>query len=156
MLPKILIRLGTLLGFILVCHSATAQVRQAWLTRYTEPGEDYVNALVVDSAGNVYVTGQSSGGDYATIKYDANGGQVWLARYNGPGSGGDHAKALAVNSGGNVYVTGASYSANGDGDYATVKYDVNGNQLWVAGTTGLAMVKTSPTRSRWTVKGMCM
>jgi len=132
MLPKILIRLGTLIGFILVCHSATAQVRQAWLARYAEPGDDYVNALVVDSAGNVYVTGQSSGGDYATIKYDANGGQVWLARYNGPGSGGDHAKALAVDRGGNVYVTGASYSANGGGDYATVKYDANGNQIWVA------------------------
>ena len=69
MLPKILIRLGTLFRLILVCHSASAQVRQAWLARYTEPGEDYVNALVVDSAGNVYVTGQSSGGDYATIKY---------------------------------------------------------------------------------------
>ena len=116
-----LIRALTILGLFLACGSASAQVRQAWLARYGGPGDDYVYALAVESAGNVYVTGQTSGNDYGTIKYDGNGGQVWLALYDGPGSGGDSAKALAVDSGGNVYVTGRSFgSLSVDNDYLTI------------------------------------
>lgn len=116
-----LVRALTILGLFLACGSASAQVRQAWLARYGGPGDDYVYALAVDGAGNVYVTGQTSGNDYGTIKYDGNGGQVWLALYDGPGSGGDSAKALAVDSGGNVYVTGRSFgSLSVDNDYLTI------------------------------------
>lgn len=48
---------------------------QLWLTRYNGPGNyaDIPNALILDSVGNVYITGQSNGGssvyDYCTIKY---------------------------------------------------------------------------------------
>ena len=87
-----------------------------WVARYNGPGNDFdrAYALAVDAAGNVYLTGESSGGfsalgDYATIKYDTNGNQLWVARYNGPGSfPSDRAYALAVDAGGNVYVTGTS------------------------------------------------
>lgn len=50
-----------------------------WLTEYNGPpgdGGDYANALALDTAGNVYITGRSFGGwsplgmdDYLTIKY---------------------------------------------------------------------------------------
>jgi hypothetical protein len=64
----------------------------------------------VDGSGNVYVTGYSLGsgtnGDYATIKYDPDGNQVWVAHYNGPASGDDQACAIAVDGSENVYVTG--------------------------------------------------
>jgi hypothetical protein len=46
--------------------------------------------MVLDAAGNVYVTGESLGGtsfDYATVKDDSDGNQQWVARYNGPGNG---------------------------------------------------------------------
>jgi len=43
----------------------------------------------VDKSGNVYVTGESLGNgtgyDYATIKYDSDGKQLWVTRYNGAG-----------------------------------------------------------------------
>nr|MBA3726504.1 hypothetical protein [Armatimonadota bacterium] len=84
-------------------------------------------ALAVDAAGNVYVTGFSNGAggfpnDYATIKYDSNGNQLWVARYNGPGNSSDGASALAVDAAGNVYVTGTSYGAGTGDDYTTIKY----------------------------------
>ena len=112
--------------------------KQLWVSRYNGPGNgyDYAFAIAVDANGNVYVTGGSPGSgtssDYATIKYDTNGNELWLARYNSPGNSYDQAAAIAVDANGNVYVTGYSYGSGTSSDYATIKYDTNGNQLWVA------------------------
>lgn len=117
-----------------------ATLNQDWVARYNGPANDWDNARAVgvDAAGNVYVTGLSAGSsaynyDYATIKYDASGNQLWLVRYNGPGNGWDEATAMAVDAAGNVYVTGLSGAVPSTGhDYVTIKYDTNGNQLWLA------------------------
>lgn len=74
--------------------------------------EDQYNA-----DGNVYVTGESQGDngdlDYATIAYDSDGNQLWVARYDGPANGDDSAVAVALDSSGDVYVTGSSLDASG-------------------------------------------
>lgn len=98
----------------------------------TGNGDDIANFIQLDASGNVYVTGESTGSgsnyDYVTIKYDVNGNQQWVARYNGTGNGLDNAYALSV-SGGNVYVTGVSNTGSVD-QIVTVAYDYLGNQLW--------------------------
>jgi hypothetical protein len=115
---------------------------QLWVADYDGPADSNDGAIdiAIDNLGNVYVTGFSTGidtnHDYATIKYDTNGNQMWVARYNGPGNGSDTASAVVTDSSGNVYVTGESVGSGTDYDYATIKYDTSGNQLWVARYNG--------------------
>jgi hypothetical protein len=117
---------------------------ELWVARYNGPGNgnDYGYDLTVDDFGNVYVTGTSDdydtdyNRDYATIKYDRDGNELWVARYNGPGNGFDSAYRIAVDDSGNVYVTGASEGDRTEEDYATVRYDSSGNQIWVARYNG--------------------
>lgn len=114
----------------------------AWVARYSGLGVEVAHAVAVDNAGNVYVAGETDGnqnntqGSYVIVKYDANGSALWIRRYNGPGgtprNDRDYARALVVDPFGNVYVTGVSVGANGSADYATLKYDTQGNLLWVA------------------------
>lgn len=122
--------------------------RQLWAKKYSGPsgppysGYDIANSIAVDALGCVYVAGYSDGGatsyDYATIKYDPDGEQLWVERYNGSGDKYDYARAMALDSSGNVYVTGYSENNGSRQDYATIKYDSSGNRLWVRTYNGPA------------------
>ncbi|MGB2696603.1 MAG: FG-GAP-like repeat-containing protein [Candidatus Zixiibacteriota bacterium] len=109
---------------------------QLWVRRYSGPGNDWdeAKAIAVDDSDHVYVTGFSVGSgtnyDYATIKYYPNGDTAWVRRYNGPGNFADYAYALVLDASGNIYVTGASYGTDTDYDFATIKYDPNGDTVW--------------------------
>lgn len=119
-----------------------AEGKEQWVAFYNGPGNlpDQAKAIAVDAAGNVYVTGGSWGEDtsldYTTIKYDAEGKQQWVARYNGPASSVDLAIAIAIDASANVYVTGISIGSNTSADFATIKYNNNGIEQWVARFNG--------------------
>jgi hypothetical protein len=118
---------------------------QLWVSTYDGPPDeegyqDGASAIAVDNSGNVYVTGASGGCngnpyDYATVKYAPNGNELWARRYDGPGDWMDIANAIAVDGSGNVYITGCSF-AEMHYDYATIKYDTDGEQLWVKSYDG--------------------
>jgi hypothetical protein len=112
-----------------------ADGNEQWMRSWgVEGGGGHACALAVDRSGNVYVAGYSydptTKYDFATVKYDSQGNEQWVRRFNGPKSGDDQACALAVDSTGNVFVTGSCEGPDTTA-YATVKYDADGNQLWV-------------------------
>jgi hypothetical protein len=85
--------------------------------------------LALDSAGNVLVTGESSGlstqADFATVKYSGQGLPLWTNRYR---AAADSAIARAITIDGNddVYVTGYTYSSG----LVTIKYSSGGVPMW--------------------------
>jgi hypothetical protein len=113
---------------------------QYWVARYDGPGnlDDLGEAISVDASNNVYVTGSSFGPDnfdYATIKYHSDGGQAWVARYEGPWD--DFPQAIATDRSGNVYVTGYSIDTSaGDSHYTTASYNSDGLEQWVVSYDG--------------------
>ena len=66
----------------------------------------------------------------------------WVARFDGPLSQSDFPTAITVDSDGNSYVTGESCALLDDFGYCyftqwgTLKYDTDGNQLWLANFRG--------------------
>jgi len=108
------------------------------------PSQDSPAWVTRDGEGNILVTGHSKGGgsaaeyDYATVKYDPDGTQLWAAAYDGPAGLSDYPAAVATDPAENVYVVGMSEGTASGRDYATVKYDPDGNPLWVARYDGPA------------------
>ncbi len=106
-----------------------------WSKSFNSSGafDDMANSVTVDNSGNVYVTGHSqtaqSGTNYSTVKYSANGTEMWFKTYDGLGNAADTAKAITLDAQQNIIVTGTSFNGANE-DVYTVKYDANGNEVW--------------------------
>jgi hypothetical protein len=92
--------------------------------------------LAIDALGDIVVTvaqfSVSSGQDYITVKCDGRGNPLWVASYDGSGSGSDIASAMAIDNANHVFVTGVSRSASGSYDCVTIEYDSAGTLIWSA------------------------
>jgi hypothetical protein len=115
-----------------------------WTTIYDSGGYDFAEDVVVDSVGNTYVGGGSSGfgggSDYLVIKLDPAGNFEWDASYNGPGDSNDNVQAIAVDVDGNVTVTGRSSRSSGccNYDMTTVSFAPDSSTRWVHVVNGTA------------------
>jgi hypothetical protein len=126
---------GTLYDYATIKYTPDGDT--VWVRRYNGPDSswDYANAIAVDGSKNVYVSGYSydneTSDDYTVIKYYPNGDTAWVRRYNGLYNSADNAKAMVLDHSDNVYVTGTSVTGDDNSDYATVKYNSEGDSLWV-------------------------
>lgn len=111
-----------------------------WEARYDGPAsaDDNATSIIVNSNGQVCVTGHSDGTgagevgfDCATIMYAPSGDTVWTRRYDGPGNSRDYGRAIGMDDSGHVYVAGESAAADLGADYVTIKYDATGDLVWL-------------------------
>ena len=111
---------------------------QQWVENYDGivSGNDFGHVVRVDNIGNVYVSGTSTGSmqyfDYATVKYDSSGKELWVRRYEGSAHFMDNVQAMTIDGIGNVYLTGNGTETGQGYNFTTIKYDTYGNQRWIA------------------------
>ncbi|RLC42335.1 MAG: hypothetical protein DRH51_01025 [Candidatus Coatesbacteria bacterium] len=114
---------------------------EVWVRRYHGDEDKYYNKPNIKLFSNedgvlLYLLGRSitySGYflNFCTVKYDSDGNFLWAKEYDGPGGGNDYPSDMVVDSEGNVYVTGSSEGEGTGLDYCTIKYDSEGNEIWV-------------------------
>ncbi len=126
-----------LITYAVSSSTGTAQIQHAWAARYNNGianGTSQAVKMALDPAGNIYVTGFSQNANsnlgYVTIKYAANGTQLWAARYDSTNYPSSTPSGIVLDNSNNIVVTGSAL---------TVKYDSNGNQLWTAPYSGSAL-----------------
>ena len=132
-------------------RSLPGQEAPDWVATYTGPSRegDIPYAIAVDEQGRVWVSGASNLGivppgqpedacsdddvcrDWITVLYSPEGQELWKMPYNGPDQSSDCAFALAVDAEGSSYVAGLASRAEGGNTLTTVKYSVEGAELWV-------------------------
>lgn len=118
--------------------------KKLWSRWYDGPlkGCDYAKAIVLDSQGNVYVSGSIQvtpkkewffNKGYATIKYDAYGNELWTQLYEEPNRHMGFV-SLAIDKNSNIIVSGDCKKEGSfdNYDFLTIMYDTKGNQLWTA------------------------
>jgi hypothetical protein len=134
---------------------ATASATAAnWTKVFGSMGADDANADVIDSSGNLYVTGYTMGkigsnagnpsgySDFYVAKYNSSGLRQWAQQFGGS-NGYSYADGIAVDGSGNVYVAGITQTdlggTNAGGyDIFIAKFDTSGNKVWLKqiGTPG--------------------
>ncbi|MBP7513767.1 MAG: SBBP repeat-containing protein, partial [Flavobacteriales bacterium] len=110
---------------------------QLWADHPYGPSQDAIDRgadIALDPFGHVYVTGTiaNNGGDFALIKYGANG-RIWKKNYEQyPGADvPDECLGIAIDGPGNVYIAGLITSTSGMGlEPYVIMTDSAGNTQW--------------------------
>jgi len=107
-----------------------------WSVKFDSGPSDLGMNISPDQSGNFFVTGQSWNNtgwnwDILTIKFKPNGETIWQKKYNGGDADGGFGIAVDQNSG-SVYVSGTSSRGVNSDDIILIKYDTNGNTVWIS------------------------
>jgi len=74
--------------------------------------------------------------DYCTIKYNVNGVQQWIERYDGSDNNDDFGNCITIDKDGFILVTGSTTRGATDLDYYTIKYNASGDTIWTRSYNG--------------------
>jgi len=120
----------------------TSGVKQ-WIQQLGTSSNDNAEGITIDSSGNIYVTGATSGAfdnntnagyqDLFVVKYNSSGVKQWTQQLGT--SSNDLAHGIATDSSGNIYLTGSTYDSidflgSHREDLFVVKYDSDGDWKW--------------------------
>ncbi|MCI0449358.1 MAG: SBBP repeat-containing protein [Chlorobi bacterium] len=131
---------GTAKDVVTIKYNSNGE--QLWAVIYNGVSnqDDAAKSMVVDNAGNTYITAYTTSPaysqDFATMKYNTAGELLWMELYNGPEGTYDEPFAITLDDLGNVYVCGLSRGVGTKRDYATLKYSPEGKQEWVSRYNG--------------------
>lgn len=105
-----------------------------WEQRYGSSTNQIQNlvGLEADDSGNVFVTATISSAtltDIVTLKYKSDGTLLWARMFARQIE--DRAIDMALDSKGNICVAGLTENLTGTYDIVTIKYNTNGDSLWV-------------------------
>ncbi len=109
-----------------------------WEAIYDGPigKDDVASSIAVDSLDHVYVAGSSAAidstnFDITLVKYDANGNQMWLYRYDGTASKADSLHQMVMNRSGRIFLAGSTMTTGNHRDLILVVTDTAGNFQWL-------------------------
>ena len=132
--------------------AAKAAPDMLWTRQFGSTGSDTAHNVAVDTAGNVYVVGDTLGilpgqnalgrRDAYLRKYDSDGNELWTRQFGTQSV--DTGTDVAIDNRGYIYVAGSTSGAFGghtkvgESDAYLRKYDSEGNELWTRqfGTEG--------------------
>jgi Beta-propeller repeat len=136
-----------LIAVLALAHLSTAALAElpyhvAWSKQIGTSADDEFWSVAVDSTGNAYATGETSGSlgganagvtDAILAKYNVAGNLVW-SRQIGT-SALDNSNSVAVDAAGNAFISGDTYGSldgtnAGSDDAFLTKYDPAGTVLW--------------------------
>lgn len=117
-----------------------------WIRQFGTENDDCGMVLAIDTSGNLYVAGMTSGTfpgqtssgaqDVFLAKFNPAGCQLWVRQFGT--SRHDFGNGVAVDTWGNIYVSGFTQGGTfpgqvnlGGEDAFLAKYDSNGNQIWI-------------------------
>ena len=120
--------------------SVSEALVKIWNISWGGVTNDGANGLTLDSAGNIYVVGDTDSYGVGTpaysniflIKYLPNGAKAWNITWGGTAD--EKAGDVQLDSAGNIYITGVTYSfgpgAPSQPNLVLLKYYSNGTKAW--------------------------
>jgi hypothetical protein len=120
----------TLIALLITVQAVSAQAPLSWQNIHPQAG--WSKKVKSHFSGNAFVAGTvntGSGTSFYLSKINSSGTTLWTKTYTGPSTV-NILSDMEIDLSSNIYITGMSLGQNTGFDYATLKYDADGNLLW--------------------------
>ncbi|MCY7363489.1 MAG: hypothetical protein LH629_15680, partial [Ignavibacteria bacterium] len=107
--------------------------------------------MTKDKLNNIYITGLARAyppynDDMLTVKYTSDGEFQWARSYSSIQNGPDWGYSIAADDSNNVYSSGYGEATLGN-EIVTIKYNTNGDEMWIRKNTTLGGDYLRPVKS---------